>query len=85
MVLKMRELADRLESGELHGSRIQWRHGLETIEYVEVDGKEVRFRTVLAKNLTITDPLDSAPVQDLLAYIDTLVAENERLESLLKE
>jgi len=34
-VAKFREMADRLESGELRAARIQWREGLEYVEIVE--------------------------------------------------
>ena len=40
-VAKFRELADRLESGELDGARIQWRDGLHHVETVELDGRHV--------------------------------------------
>lgn len=36
-VAKFRELADRLESGELRGARVCWRDGRSYIEVVEVD------------------------------------------------
>jgi len=42
-VAKFRELADRLESGELHGARVQWRDGLAVIEAVELGDDAVRF------------------------------------------
>jgi hypothetical protein len=46
-VAKFRELADKLESGELGGARVQWRPELH-IEWVELDyiNGEVRFRTM---------------------------------------
>lgn len=43
-VRKFRELADLLESGELQGARVQWRDGLDRIEYVEMTDQDVRFR-----------------------------------------
>jgi hypothetical protein len=47
-VAKFRELADKLERGELEGARIQWREGLEHIECVELDynTRQVRFTRV---------------------------------------
>lgn len=36
-VAKFRELADRLESGELAGARVQWGAHLDHIEVVELD------------------------------------------------
>ena len=46
-VAKFRELADKLESGELEGARVEWRPEL-PIEWVELDyhAGEVRFRTI---------------------------------------
>jgi hypothetical protein len=41
-VAKFRELADRLESGELAGARVQWRDGLPEMETVTMDGKTVQ-------------------------------------------
>ncbi len=35
-VAKLRELADRLESGELAGARVQWSERVDAIEVVEV-------------------------------------------------
>jgi len=34
---KFRQLADRLENGDLDGARIQWRDGLDHVEVVEVE------------------------------------------------
>jgi len=44
-VAKFRELADRLERGELNGARVQWREGSDVIEVVELGG-EVRLYQV---------------------------------------
>jgi hypothetical protein len=41
-VAKFRELADRLESGELAGARVQWRDGLPEMETVTMDGETVQ-------------------------------------------
>lgn len=79
-IRKFRELADRLESGELHGARVQWRHGLDTIEFVELDDREVRFRALTATDMPAPRILDHAPVSELIAYIDTLCGEIERLK-----
>lgn len=47
-VAKFRELADKLESGELAGARVQWRDGLDHVECVELDHEagQVRFARV---------------------------------------
>jgi hypothetical protein len=47
-VAKFRELADKLESGELEGARVQWREGVDYIECVELDysKKQARFARV---------------------------------------
>jgi len=42
-VAKFRELADKLECGELDGARVQWRDGLPEMETVTMDGETVQF------------------------------------------
>jgi len=84
-VAKFRELATRIESGELHGARVEWRHGLDVIKTVEVDRTQVRFNTLQAVPEVRTS-LDAREVPfrlskpGLLAYIDDLVVEIERLK-----
>lgn len=39
---KFRELADRLESGELHAARVSWRDGRDYVETVERDETSCR-------------------------------------------
>jgi hypothetical protein len=41
-VAKFRELADKLESGELDGARVQWRDGLPVMETVTMDHEKVQ-------------------------------------------
>lgn len=43
-----RDLADRIERGDLRGARVEWREGLGHVEAVELDERagEVRFRRV---------------------------------------
>ncbi len=41
-VAKFRELADKLESGELQGARVQWRDGLPEMETVTMTGDTVQ-------------------------------------------
>lgn len=43
-VAKFRELADRLESGELFAARVSWRDGRDYVEYVEGDDRSVTLR-----------------------------------------
>lgn len=43
-VAKFRELADKLESGELDGVRCEWREGSEEIVIVEMSSDTVRLR-----------------------------------------
>lgn len=42
-VAKFRELADRLEAGEIHGARCEWRVNGAAMVTVELDEREVRF------------------------------------------
>ena len=47
-VAQFRELADRLEAGELEGARVEWRSGYPYLTYVELDyaRQQVRMRQV---------------------------------------
>lgn len=89
-VAKYREVADRIESGQLHGARVEWRHGLKTIRAVEVDRDQVRYTEVVAGADALTSldakelPFDVTKAQ-LLAVIDTLVGQVEELQARLQE
>jgi hypothetical protein len=96
-IAKFRELADRLERGELHGARCEWRHGLDVITTVEVDAKQVRYNKIKAGSERRTR-LDAkelpfiASRAALLAEIDAMVgliesrdAELEKLRAKLAE
>ena len=41
-VAKFREMADKLESGELQGARVQWRDGLPEMETVTMTDTQVQ-------------------------------------------
>jgi hypothetical protein len=43
-IAKLRELADKLESGELNGARCEWREGSDEIIVVELAPDTVRLR-----------------------------------------
>jgi hypothetical protein len=44
VVAQFRELADRIERGELRGARIQWREGMHHTETVELTETQVELR-----------------------------------------
>lgn len=54
-VAKFRDLANKLESGELDGARVQWRNGSPDMEVVEMDGHldQPGERSVRLKQITL--------------------------------
>jgi len=89
-VATFRDLAARIESGQLHGARVQWRHGTTVIETVEMDATQVRYNAVAcdAPQPTALDakevPFNVTKAQ-LLAEIDRLIGENEALRAQIEE